>query len=110
MNPSSLQLLLATIANGGTVSGEIDCVLDKPVRLSIPPAFTGTALTISTPNAASGAYQQLYNPDGTAYTITVAAGREVILYPSDMLGIQKFKLTSNAAEAAERVIGVYVAA
>lgn len=105
---SSVQLLTATILNGQTVSNEVDVGQNRAVRLSMPAAFTGTALGVQTLAADGATYQPLYNPDGTAYTITVAAAREVLLQLSDILSVQKFKLVSNAAEGADRAIGVFV--
>lgn len=108
MSVASLQLLTGTIANGAQDSSEYDAVLDRPVRISMPSAFTGANLTVWAPNS-SGTYQQVYNDDGTAFTIPVAASREIKLNPADWIGIQKFKLRSDLAEGAERTIGVYVA-
>ena len=110
MESSSIQVLSATIANGQQLSDEVDCGLNRVARLSIPASgFTGASLTVWVPDTADGTYRQLFNSDGSAYTIVVAAGTEVIFPPADVLGVQKFKLQSASAEAAERVIGVVVA-
>ncbi len=106
---SGLQIFNASIANAGTTSDAVDCGLCRPCRLSIPAAFTGTALTFQTLAADGVTYQTLYNSDGTVYTVTVAAGREVILSPADFVGVELFKIVSNAAEGAARVIGVVCA-
>lgn len=107
---SGYQVIAATILNAATESDVVDCGLNRPCRLSIPAAFTGTAITFNVLASDGVTYQPLYNPGGTAYSITVAAGREVILPQADFAGVEIFKMVSNAAEAADRVIGVIVAA
>jgi hypothetical protein len=103
---SSVQYKTATIANGATTSDAVDCGQNRAARLSMPAAFTGTSLGVQVLASDGSTYQTLYDDSGVAYAITVAAGREVILNMIDFLGIQSFKLVSNAAEGAERAIGV----
>lgn len=105
---SSLQLLTATILNGATTSNEVDCGHARAVRLSMPGAFTGVSLSLQVPAADGVTYQTLYRDDGSVYTITVAAGREVLLNLTDLLSVSKFKLVSSGAEAADRAIGVFL--
>lgn len=106
---SSLQLLTATIANGATISDAQDVGQARLARLSMPAAFTGTAISFLVLAADGITYNALTNDAGVAYSITVAASKEVIVDMSKMFGVQQFKLVSNAAEGAARSIGCVLA-
>lgn len=102
---SSIQVLLAAIANGASLSGEIDCGMNRVVRISMPAAFTGASISFQTPSAIDGTYQSIYKEDGTLYSVTVAASKDTALDTTKFIGVTKFKILSAGVEAADRVIG-----
>lgn len=98
----------ATIANGATTSDALDLGNARGVRISMPAAFTGVTLGITQLALDGVTYQTVYDSNGVAYTITVAASREIILNAVDFLGLTNIKLVSSAAEGAARTIGVFL--
>lgn len=103
---SSIQIINAAIANGGTTSQEIDCGFTRAARLSLPAAFTGTSISFLVPSAADPTvYQPLYTSADVLVAITVTQGREYVLDWTVMRSMQKFKIVSNAAEAGDRLVG-----
>lgn len=110
MSASSIQTKSVVIANGAVLSSACECGFARLARISMPAAFTGTAMGVHVLSDDGVTYRVLYNSDGSAYGITCAAGREIIVNLVDFLGIQSFKLLSNAAEGAERTIGITLVA
>jgi hypothetical protein len=107
----------ATIANGQTTSTGVRVAGDGAIILiEMPAAFTGTTLTVQgavpSSNAApvAGDYKPLYDDEGNAVVLTVAAGRIVV--PSKfaiVLAAQHWiRFVSNQNEGAERLIVVHV--
>ncbi len=97
---------VATIANGGTVSGEIDLQGRGVVMLILPAAFTGTAITFQSSTTSGGTFQAVYSVANAAMSVTVTQGRNYGIDPADLLGARFLKLVSNAAEGAARTITI----
>lgn len=77
-----------------------------PVALSMPDAFTGTALTVQAKDK-EGNWQDVYDDAGTQLSITVAANRWITLSPvGEFTGLVNIRFVSNSAEGAERKIDV----
>lgn len=107
---SPLTSYLAHIANGATVSSEagvtnggLNIGGNGLTRVLMPAAFTGATLTFQV-SPDDGTYLPLYNADGTAYSVAVAASRAVVLDPSVFIGVNYIKIVSNLAEGGARVV------
>lgn len=94
----------ATIANGETTSGAVYVGAKAPVALVMPAAFTGTAMTFQ--GSADGVTYQAIEPNGAAYSVTVAASKNVPLIGAYFAGFPWIKLVSGSAEAAARSVGI----
>jgi len=97
----------ATIANGATTSDTIDLEGQTLCGLSMPSALTGTALTFVIDNG-SGVFNTIADGFGSDISKTVAASKYIGLSPTDFAGVDKLKLVSGSAEAAERSIVVHL--
>lgn len=102
--PNLLENSPATIANGQAASAPIDLYGVALVGISLPAAFTGVTLTFQVSVDNGQTYQPLYKADGTAYSVTVAAGRYVQIPPYDFAGIRFLKIVSGSNEAADRAL------
>lgn len=93
----------ATIANGQTESSTVQLGSFRLAGVFIPAAFTGVALTFR------GSYDgtnffPVHTAAGAALSVTVAAGRYVILNPDDFLGLRYIRFVSGSAEGALRTL------
>lgn len=98
-----------TIANAGTVSTAVRIDPAMVTGVVMPSAFTGTALAIHGSLTFDGTYQALFDSDGNAVSLGVAASRSIGLSGAEAAVVAAFpflKVVSNAAEAAERVITI----
>lgn len=102
-------VLSVTILSGATQSNAIDIPDDYGVvGVHMPAAFTGTSLTIQVAPTLTGTYgaAQSSNTATTAHSIAVTAGQYAPITENIAIvaGWRFLKLTSNGAEAADRVI------
>lgn len=93
----------ATIASGDTTSNAVDLSNGTITGLSMPAAFTGTALTFQV-SMDGATYQLLYDSTNTLESMTVAQGRAYSVNPSVFAGWLYVKLVSNVAEGAARAV------
>lgn len=91
------------ISNGTTTSGIIRMVGQVLCQIQIPAAFTGTAITFQSSHDDT-TYQPLYNSANTQLSITVVAGRNYNIAPSDFAGCLFLKVVSNASEGSDRTL------
>lgn len=92
----------ATIASGGGTSSAIDIAGFRSGGLSLPAAFTGTALTFQV-SADGTTYQTVYKSDNNTDGLTVGQGRSYKI-PDSVFGFRFMKIVSNGTEAADRTI------
>ncbi len=92
-----------TIANGATVSNAIDVADSQIVGVFLPAALTGVALTFQG-SVDNNTFNAITKVDGTAYTLTIAAAKYVMIPPNDLGGVRFLKVVSGTAEAAARDI------
>lgn len=105
---------IATIDSGETATLTIPSGGRGVVRLAIPAAFTGTAVTFTVqpyPPATPGgttspAFATL--KDGNGNTVTKTAAANTIFEVPELSGAYAFTIVSNASEGAGRAIGVSV--
>lgn len=101
----AIQDASVTISSGSTTSGAFATEGLGVVALIMPSAFTGTTMSFTGSNDGA-TYNALYNTSGTALSITVAAGRNILFSPGDLVGIRFIKLVSGSTEGADRSIRV----
>jgi hypothetical protein len=101
-------VLTATIANGATVSDEMDLTSGRSlVAIQTPAALTGTALTFTACSTSGGTFVPVYDTSGNAVSVTVSTSRYIPLTPASFVGIRYLKVVSGSAEAAARSITLY---
>lgn len=88
-----------TIANGASLSSEIDLKGSGLVGVIMPAAWTAAVITFQV-GAPAGDLVDLYDKTGTEYSLTVAAGHACIIPPADMPMIGRLKLRSGTGAAA----------
>ena len=98
----------AVIANGGTVSAEVD-LGDGFMLVGVStPTLTGTALTFQVATASGGTYRAMEKDDGNAYSLTVESSKYYPVNPDHFLGVRFLKVVSGSAECAERTLILHV--
>ena len=90
-----------TIASGQTESEAVDCLGGVLVGIKTPSALTGTSLTFKVSDDGV-AYVDYYNAANNQVTVGIGVNRRHGIEPVDFAGIQKIKIVSDSAEAAER--------
>lgn len=98
-----------TIASGATDSEAIRVDNYVVAGLLMPAAFTGTAITFLASDKKDGTFRAVYDSDGVQVSAAVAISQAVGLSSGEadaMAPWAYIKLVSNAAEAADREIGV----
>lgn len=89
----------ATIANGASLSGEIELGNSTALGLSLP-TLTSAALTFQVAESGGGTYRNLYDDAGTEVTIPASTGdRWVALPPALFSGARALKIRSGTAAA-----------
>lgn len=91
------------ISSGGTVSAAADLVGTSICGLSLPAAFTGTAVSFQT-SADNSTWQALYDNTNTLISATVTQARNYSLNPANFAGWRYVKAVSNATEGGARTV------
>lgn len=89
----------ATIANGASLSGAIDLSTGKLARIAMPASWTAANLTFQA-SYDGATYNDLYDQNGTEYTVTAAASRSILVPFADFIGIRYLKIRSGTSGAA----------
>lgn len=92
-------VLTATIANGASLSGAVPLGNGGLTRIAMPAAWTAANLTFQT-SYDGVTFANLYNHEGTEYTVQAAASREILLPLADFLGVRFIKIRSGTSAAA----------
>lgn len=100
--PSFAQKITQPIAVQGTISAGTS--LSAPINLKgytlsillLPAAWTTANITLQV-SYDGITYYNLYNQDGTEYTIIAAINRAVVVQPSDLAAVEYIKLRSGTA-------------
>jgi hypothetical protein len=99
-----MQQANVVIANGASLSGEIDLQHFLPCGIIMPSAWTAASLTFAgaPENGAGGAgtFVPITNDAGTEYTVTVAASKAVMIDPVKLAGVRYLKIRSGTSSAA----------
>lgn len=100
----------AHILNAATASEEIAIWSYMVAGMNLPAAFSGAAVTFKGSHASlanGGVYNTIYDADGNAITITVAANRAVSLTGAQADAVAAWpwiQLVSSSPEGGDRVI------
>ena len=90
-------LLTASIALNGNLSGAVDTDNGQPIGIAMPAAWDAANLTFQVSHDGGTTFNNLYDKDGTEYTVTASTSRYIILPPADFAGITHFKIRSGTA-------------
>ena len=69
--------ITATIANGASLSDELDLVNHRIVTIFMPAAWTAANLTFQVAAVTGGTFQDLYDDVGTEVVVTAAVSRAI---------------------------------
>lgn len=67
----------ALIANGASLSGEVDLAGNRPLALIMPVAWTAAVITFQGSHDGGTTYQNVYDSDGNELTSQAAASRNI---------------------------------
>lgn len=102
--------LIATIANGTSLSAALDLTLlgGAPVGIQMTAAWTAANLTYQV-SADNTLFQDYFDSAGTEISTTAAAARFIRLTPADFAGIRFLKIRSGTSgvpvnQAADRAL------
>ncbi len=79
VNDSGFTTKTVTIANGESLSGEVDLAGFKLAIIQMPAAWTAANLTFQVATATGGTFQNLYDDGGTEVSVTAAVSRAISL-------------------------------
>ncbi|MBY0355714.1 MAG: hypothetical protein K2Q12_08315 [Rickettsiales bacterium] len=96
-----------SIANGQTISGNINLAGTTLCGIHMPAAFTGTSVTFQTAPTLDGTYQVIQK-NGVDLSYVVTASRYIVIDPADFTGTQFLRIVSSGAEAAARTLSLAV--
>jgi hypothetical protein len=98
--------VVANIAASGTTSQSLDLSGSCLVGIQMPTAFTGTAVTFNV--SADGVnFYPMYS-GASAYSLTVAASRYILIPAADFAGVRYLQVVSNATEGSARALTLAV--
>lgn len=80
-----------TIASGATTSDAFDAQGYPSWGIILPSTYDGTALAIHVSDTLDGTYQALYDSDGNAISLVVAASRSIGLTGVDAQAVAAFR-------------------
>ena len=108
---SRFLFLQVAIAQGQSLSADIDLAGATLVMLGLPAAWTAADLTFQVGDGLGG-WMNLYTADGVEYLARAAAGRCVLLPPADFARVRWLRIRSGTAatpvaQAAERQLQLH---
>ena len=92
-------VLPVTIANGASLSGEVNIDRLTIVGIQFPAATEGTAVTFQSLNSDGTTFSNVYDQGGTEVSITVAADRYVTIADNRLTGLGRIKVRTGTAGA-----------
>lgn len=106
-------IVTATIANGASISNEIDLGDKVFAGLIMPAEWTAAVITFLVAAESGGTFYSLYNDAGTEISLTVAAGTAVgiadvalALAPWRYIKLRSGTAASPVAQGADRAIAI----
>jgi hypothetical protein len=74
------------------------------VAVETPAALTSVSMTFTQCQTADGTYIPIYSDAGSAYSVTVAASRHILIDPAKLVGVSHLKVVMGSAEADDRTL------
>lgn len=102
--PDPLTRAEVTAAAGATHTSNIDCRGFALVAVATPAALTSTTGALQTSLDGGLTWLPVYDREGSAITLALAASRYIALSPAEVAGLGLARLSLGTAEAAERTI------
>lgn len=107
--PEPLLYLPVLIANGQSLSGEIDLGSGVLQHILMPAGWTAADLTLQLSEGAGGTYRDAYDEFGSEITVKTTLSRAIRLQTADWLAVRYLKLRSGVsatpvAQGADRII------
>lgn len=104
MGSARVKKIPVTLANAATTTSAADLeqqldVDEAIVGIELPTGLTGTAITLTNSIDGGTTYRAVLKTDGTAYTVTCAAARYVVIPPADLKGLTNCKLVSGTSQS-----------
>ena len=98
--------ITTTIAATSTTSAAIDLGGASIAAIIFPAAFTGTTITFTVCDTASGTFVPLYDSSGSIVTVSVTVSAAVGFLITDFAAFRYVKIVSGSAEASERTLKI----
>ena len=92
--PTYLKAVTASIAASASLSGAVDLKLHTVIMIVMPAAWTAADLTFQC-SVDGGLYNNLYDHEGTEFTVTAGASRAIQIQPEDFTGCGFIKIRSG---------------
>lgn len=92
------------IASGTTTSTAIPLKGWVLAAIDTPGTLTSTSLSFTECATETGTYKPIYNDAGSAYSVTVAATRHIIIDPSKIVAGGYLKVVMGSSEGGDRTL------
>lgn len=92
----NLANVTATIANGASLSDEIDLGGSSMQTILMPAVWTAASLTFQIAEASGGTWRNVYDDSGTEVAVTTAASRAIPM-PAELAGARFIKIRSGTS-------------
>lgn len=89
-------LATATIANGESLSGAVDCGSARLALIVMPAGWTAADLTFQE-SVDNSTFVDKYDAYGVEYTVVCAASRAIVINLADFIGTRYLKIRSGTA-------------
>jgi hypothetical protein len=93
---SPVEYSTTTIANGASLSSAVNIGSKTVLGVVMPAAWTTANLTFQVSYDGTN-YANLYDKDGTEYTVTAAASRHIYVEPAQWVGVKYIKVRSGTS-------------
>jgi hypothetical protein len=85
-----------TIANGASLSNEVDLETKTLIAIDMPASWTAANLTLQA-SVDNSTWDNVFDSLGTEVTITAAASRFILLNPADFVSVRYLKVRSGTS-------------
>lgn len=94
-----LRSVSVAIGSGASLSAEATLNGARVVGILMDASWTAAAISFDAAPAPGGTFGPVYDGDGNEISLTVAAGRYIVILPGDLYGIGALKVRSGLAGA-----------
>ena|SRR6188768_1874293 len=109
MPPREARVRSVTLPNGAaTPTAGLRLGMDTLLAVRSPSTYDGTTMTFTVCDTLAGTYDTVYNEDGTAYTITLAASRFTPVDYTKFLGALYLKPVAGTNQTGDTILSLLV--